>query len=512
MVFSSALALDEQVVALRSYLGERASKLSAEATTALCLRVQGLSEHEAAKVLRERLHGFGISLKHTHALNLVGRLSGRSGWNRPGNSGKDLYRMMVAAVDVPSVDETGGDPAKLLSRMCELISAHAKNFDTASVCRIRRSPREVMLDWDVMAPNGFIALIQAQPGVDLQVWQTFTASACERIRRAVEESGAPCFCDGFFVAAMSLKDRGTVEVAVSHNALELGRGNELQVFHLIESELGRPFIDATASMNTIQVGNETFFLSREYVCFEPLYEQEMQTLLHPDSVELLRRYRRLSQHLGKKIGDSILGVKKHQGGYGLPQTIPVNWKQVASHQSTQQLSDSELADKMGLLPEALAFARSGKRVDLSFFVQLVNAIDVRDLNTLVAKPSWRESTDVNDEPALRALLLGADEVHFVLGQGFDGEREEMLREAASDLTASRRLRAMHQAGQVEGPLDDSIFSVDAGEFLDAVHSQGATVRAAVIPCFQDASPEFSFPAVGRRAVLILYPREQAAAA
>lgn len=105
---------------------------------------------------------------------------------------------------------------------------------------------------------------------------------------------------------------------------------------------------------------------------------------------------------------------------------------------------------------------------------------------------------------LRSILRAVDDVRFVLTRGFSAEADAAVRESCSELAASRKTREWNRHGVIKDPLDDSLFSVDAEEFLSAVHEQRATVRATVLPMFIHA-PELQLPAVGRRAVIILSP-------
>jgi hypothetical protein len=204
------------------------------------------------------------------------------------------------------------------------------------------------------------------------------------------------------------------------------------------------------------------------------------------------------------IGDSPLADKTKESGHGIPQTVPVSWEAINTRQNEIKMQDDSVEEAMGRAAGELSSARKDRLVDLTFFVQLAKALDVGDFNSFVAKPSWKTATSADEEHALRSILHAVDEVRFVLTRGFSLDVDAALRESCSDLAASRKTREWNRHGVIKDPLDDALFSVDADEFLTAVHDQGAAVRAAVLPIFIHA-PELELPAVGRKAVIILSP-------
>jgi hypothetical protein len=196
---------------------------------------------------------------------------------------------------------------------------------------------------------------------------------------------------------------------------------------------------------------------------------------------------------------------------GLPREIPMNWDAIAHAMAEQNLTAAAVAQRANSTEVGDAVLRRPPMLGIAPFVQLASALEVKDFNTVVRRPTWATAVTA-DEATLRSVLYAADEVRFVLSPNLPSERHTRLREAAADLHASRKVREMHLAGAIKEPLDEMVFAHDGDEFLAIAQECDAEVRLQVVPAFVTAeslglpATESQLPGIGRRLTLLVRPR------
>ena len=142
MLFVSRLSLDEQANILVSSLAEHRAVLPRKRAAELCVELAGREEKAAAKWLRERLAEIGIAIKHTHALRLIGLLTGRAGWHNPPGDAGGGFHLMSMGLAAPE-ERHGHDVHELLGALCDALARWAKGIQQPAVVTLRRSSRAV---------------------------------------------------------------------------------------------------------------------------------------------------------------------------------------------------------------------------------------------------------------------------------------------------------------------------------------------------------------------------------
>jgi len=510
MLFSSPLSVAVQATLLREFLGAKALRLTAERAEELLRPLNGSPAPQAARQLCASLKAEHINLKHMEALALLGRLLGQPHvYVKTTSDEGHRYRLMVvslASIASADIDEYSSDPAALLDRACEQIRLHGAHGALPSVATLRRGEREVHLTCWGANPNGLILFLQAPPGIDYSGWNMFADRACERIRRALEHE-QNCFCDGYAIAQdPEAKRLGITALTVNVDGLQIARGNELLVFTEIEKYLGHPFTSAKPELNTLDVDGKRFYLGVERIALEPLLEHTIRTLFHPETEQLFRRYRHFHRRLGKPISQCNVAEFSEAQSYGVPETIPVNWQvleqKLKERGSSISTLERQLEGEGSVVREA--FEQRKAHLHAVPFIRLAQALELADYNELVLQPSMKSAIVASDEPALRALLDAADELRVIMSRSLPDEYRARLKEAAEELIGSRKVRSLNRARMVDPPIDDAMFSVDAGEFLSVAEDSGALTLAAFVPLFLHM-PRLSLPALGRKLALFVVP-------
>lgn len=515
MLFTSRLSLPDQAQTLVTSLAEQNHRLDSAHAQRLCVGLTDRAEKSAAKWLRKELAEQGIEVKHSHALRLVGQIAGRDGWHRADASNRDSYTLMSVGLNASAGWETTShDSRVLLERLCNALRGWVDRVDGPRVVTVRRAAQELMLQCNAVEPDGFMALLKTVAPVDWQRWIKFQDYAVERFRRLFVEGKAPVFLDGLTLAAMpSAEAAGVRELALFEGGIELGRGSDLHVLEILEAEAKGDLAIARADLNHVRVGGQSFALMEMYRKLEPLLEMSERTLLHPETEQLLRQY----QVFRRKVGKSLVALKlggRYTVPDGLPQEIPVNWDAVAKAMSEQDLVPAELVRRGNSTEMADVLGRRPLSVSVTSFVQLAIVLECKDFNSLVRKPTWGMAVPA-DEASLRSVLYAADEVRFVLSRDLAAEHYGRMREAAEDLSASRKVREMNMTGVIREPLDEMVFAHDGDDFLAAAEDCDAEVRLQVVPAFVTAeslglpAQENQLPGIGRRLTLLVRPRATA---
>lgn len=517
MLFASRLSLAEQALTLVTSLAEHDAWLELSHAERLCTGLVGRDEKSAAKWLRHELAELRIAVKHLHALRLIGRLAGREGWHGASTEGGTKYCLMVMGVETPhGWDTASDDPKKVLELMCGALRQWARQVDRPRVITLRRNAEELMLDGNPGEADGLLTAIRADQPADWGTWFNFQNYAVERIRRLFVEGTAPVFVDGLTLATLpSDKTEGVRELALYDGAVELGRGTDLHVLELLESETKDDLANARADSNHVRVKSQTFTLMEVYRKLEPLMQMSERTLFHPETEQLLRQY----QVFRRKVGKPLAALKlsgRYVAPDGLPREIPVNWEAVSKTMAESKLTPAMVAQRASSTEVGDALLRRPPILGVAPFVQMASALECKDFNTVVRKATWSQAVPA-DEATLRSVLYAADEIRFVLSADLPPERHARMREAAEELHASRKVREMQMADVIKEPLDEMVFAQDGDEFLAVATDCDAEVRLQVVPAFVTAESlglvptENQLPGIGRRLTLLVRPRVSAEA-
>ena len=514
MLFVSRLPLPEQAQVLVASLAEHGATLDPKHAQRLCLQLAGREEKAAAKWLRQQLAKVRIRVKHTHALRLIGKLAGRSGWHAPGAPAETGYRLMLAGLETPrGWDVAADDPNDLLELLCAAVHGWTGEVNGARVATLRRGEQELMLEQSALGAGGFLAALKVGQDPNWEAWFKFQSYAVERLRRVIEEGPAPVFVDGAVLSLLpSAKRQGVCELAVYADGLELGRGTELRALQLLEAEAGDELLAADVDGSQIRTRSHTFSVSEVRRRLEPL-EFSQRTLLHPETQLLMRQY----QLFRRKVGRSLVSLQltgRYVSPDGFPENVPVNWDAVQAAMSAKGMSPAAVAERAHATEVEEALTTRPPALRLAHFLPLASALESSDFNALVRKASWSEASPVTED-GLRSVLYGVDDLRFVVGSQFEPEPDGQLREACANLAASRKVREMQLTRAVDPPLDEMVFAQDGDEFLAVAAECEAEVRMSIVPCFLTAeamglpTEDLQLPAVGRRLTLLLRPRQAA---
>ena len=512
MLFVSRLSLPEQAQVLVASLAEHGTRLDAKRAQRLCLQLAGREEKAAAQWLQRELAKARVQVKYTHARCLIGKVAGRSGLHEPGVPAKTCYQLMLAGLETPrGWNVAASEPKELLELLCTAVHGWGGEIRSPRVATLRRAERELMLEQNPLHAGGFLATLKVSEAADWEAWFKFQSYAVERLRRIIEEAPAPVFVDGAVLAMLpSAKQNGVRELAVYSDGVELGRGTELHVLELLEAEAGDELLAADVDGNHIRTRSHAFSISEVHRRLEP-FEFSQRTLLHPETQRLLRQYRLFRRKVGKALAPLQLSGR-YVAPDGLPENVPVNWDAVKAAMATQGMSLAAVSERAHSTDVEEALISRPLVLRLASFVQLASALESTDFNALVRRATWGEAAPAT-ENALRSVLYAVDELRFVVSSQFEPEPDAQLREACSNLAASRKVREMQLAREVDPPLDEMVFAQDGAEFLATAAECNAEVRMAMVPCFLTAqaaglsAEAFELPAVGRRLSLLLRPQQ-----
>ncbi len=511
MLFISRLQLDEQAQVLVSTLSENSVNLDPNVAKRLCLLLAGREEKAAAKWLRIELGKLHITVKHNHALRLIGKLAGREGWHG-GPADTTQYHLVLTGLDSPfGWDLTSSDPNELLEILCTALVGWTQHLTTPRIATLRRGPKELLISQDAIKDEqGFLVLFKAENTLDWDSWYDFQNYAVKRVRRILEQGAAPVFLDGAVLGMLGSANTGGVrEITVFDHDIELGRGTELHVLELMEAEAGDLLLDAQVDGNAVTTPVHLFHVMETYRKLEPSLETSERTLLHPETEQLLRQY----QLFRRKVGPlKLLKLRRwHPVPDGIPQHVPVNWEAALARMEERNATLASILAASGSTELADSWITKPATISLTAFVQLAIALEMQDFNSMVRTPRWSEAKVV-EEKELRAILYAIDEVRFVVGREFLPENDAQLREACRELHASRRIRNMQQSGALAGSLDEVVFAADGEEFLAVAEQCSAEVRIQVTPMFistegMNLPVKLEFPAVGRCLTLLMRPQQ-----
>lgn len=499
MPLVSPLPAAEQAILLWSFLGSPRN-FSADDARVLVERLTPSDERNVAQQLKTLLAAHGQKVKHVHCLELAAKLAGRRGWY--GGQPKAAFELHLANFSgAEQESQTYARFVDLAECLAEAVRVHVQHYRSVFVGSLMRGQQGLILQLPSPPGHSALAVINLVDPDAQAAWTDGVPLLLERLRRLIEESMVPGFLDGFFCAYHGrVGPKNCGRLVVHDGGFEIGGGNELHAFQAIERVEGGEFCGAKVELNTVRTESRTLYLSHVYTELEPRLEISKRTLFHPESAELLRRYRKLKQRapglLKNLLDNSSLA---YSPGHGIPETVPVNQRVLDAHLATAGQTRAWLANETGVPEVALQWP-----LHLSAFFKVAKALGLQDYNELVAVLPYGEASIADDADFFQTVLNDVDDVRFILRKGIPDEVMLDVREACEDLATSRRLLVMNRGGMlngVDGGLDEVVFSTDADEFLSAIHASECTARVVVVPGFFHAPEVQQTPGVGRRAMV-----------
>lgn len=502
MSLVSPLPAAEQAVLIWSFLGAPRNFSVDDARLVVARLVPG-DEHNVARQLKALLTGAGLKVKHVHCLELAAKLAGRRGWH-DGQAKTSFELHMANFVGIEAESRTYARFADLAERVAEAVHGHVLHFQSVFVGSIRRGEQGLILQLPSSTQLPALVVINLVDEAARGAWAEGVPLLLERLRRLVEESTAPGFLDGFFCAYHGrVGPKNCGRLVVHDGGYEIGGGNEMQAFKAIERFVAGNLVAAEVELNTVRTEKGTLFLSHVYTELEPRLEISKRTLLHPESVELLRRYRKLKQRASGLLADLMDNSPlAYAPGHGMPETVPMKQRIINERLAASGQTRAWLANEAGMPEAALQWP-----LTLSAFCEVAKALRLQDYNELVAVSPYAEAAVVEDAEFLQTVLNDVDDVKFILRKGIPDSVLPDVHEACEDLATSRHLLVMNRAGKlngvngIDGGLDEIVFSTDADEFLSAIHAVECTARVVVVPAFFHAPEVQETPGVGRRAMV-----------
>lgn len=496
------LPATEQAVLIWTFLGA-SRNFSTDDARLVVERLMPGDEHSVARQLKTLLTQAGQKVKHVHCLELAAKLAGRRGWHdgQP-KVAFELHMGNFAGIEQES--RTYARFADLAERAAEAVRGHVQHFRSVFVGSIMRGQKGLILQLPSSTQLPALAVIKLVDDGSQEAWNESVPLFLERLRRLIEESTAPGFLDGFFCAHHGrVGPKNCGRLVVHDGGFEIGGGNELHAFKAVERVTAGDLGDAQAELNAVRTEAGTFYLSHVYTELEPRLEISKRTLLHPESVELLRRYRKLKHRapglLANLLDNSPLA---YAPGHGVPEAVPVNQRVLDTRLGAAGQTRAWLAGETGVPEAALQWPLA-----LGAFFEVAKCLDLKDYNELVAVAPYAEAEVADDAEFLQTVLNDVDDVRFILRKGIPDAALADVRNACEDLATSRRLLIMNRAGKlngvngVDGGLDEIVFSTDADEFLSVIHASECTARVVVVPGFFHAPEVQETPGVGRRAMV-----------
>lgn len=504
MPLVSPLPAAEQAVLIWSFLGAPRNFSTDDARKVVEQLTPG-NEQSVARQLKTLLVEAGQKVKHVHCLELAAKLAGRRGWHdgHP-KAAFELHFANFAGIEQES--RSYSRFADLAERIAEAVQGHVQCYRSVFVGSVTRGQQGLILQLPSGSGLPALAVVNQVDQDGHAAWADGMPMLLERVRRLVEEAGAPGFLDGFFCAYHGrVGPKNCGRLVVHDGGFEIGSGNELHAFQAIERAAGGDFGAGQAEMNSVRTEKGTFFLSHVYSELEPRLEISKRTLLHPESVELLRRYRLLKQRspglLAELLEKAPLAYKP---GHGMPEAVPLKQRVLDERLAAAGRTRAWLAGEAGVPEAALEWP-----LGVDAFIQVAKTLGLQDYNELVGVLPYQEAAIADDAEFLQTVLNDVDDVRFILRKGIPDEALHDVREACNELATSRHLLIMNRAGKLNGVdggeegLDEVVFSTDADEFLSAIHARDCTARVVVVPAFYHAPQVQELPGVGRRAMVYI---------
>ena len=494
MSYASTVPAAEQAIILWTFLGSPINFTANQARVLIEQIVQG-DERLVARQLKQLLAEQGQKVKHVHCLELAAKLAGRRGWH----DGLPQPSFEVYFAGFPRLQKNEGKFARF-SDMAELISnailQYTNEQDSLFVATVYRNTKGLMFQLPSASSIPATIIINLINEKSQDAWLEGVSLLLERVRRMLEETRVSGFLDGYFCATIGkVGGKHCGSLSVYKGGLELGSGSELQIFQAIELDLKGDFCGAEPQQNAMRCADENYYFSYEYSSLEPNLERSTRTLFHPETEELMRRYRRFKQRSPGLLVDALNGSLKQSSMVGIPESVSINHKILDARLTEIGESKQWLVEKIGISESALQ-----KDLDLGVFLQIAKLLGLKNYNDLVALPLFSEA---KESDLLQTVLKSVDEVRFILRKGIPESALPSVREACEDLAASRRLLAMKRAGEIVNGLDEIVFSGDAEEFLIGIQEVNCFVRVTVVPSFLHAEEIQEFPAIGRRAYIFV---------
>lgn len=496
--FQSTLAPERQAQLLVEFISVRGDRLSLAEARAIVDSLPAGDDKTVAQALKLALSIRRIKLKHVNGLNLAAKLAGRDSYHDKQQTASKFSALYsygdIDTYEAPTLREAED---WVFGRLTSWVRAQSDPF----VLTVLRDRGKLMLQAGNQSP---FAAIHVQSVAGQADWDKNSPQFVERVRRLVEYD-AKGFLDGYFSARYGETDhhRGADLVATT-DSMEAGRGTELAVYSALETIAKGTLQDArAASDNYLLVGKEVYQLNLEYTTFERDGGGALHHVveMNPERIEaFLKRYQRVQMLFGgpRKTNTEGAHGRVRPGKSGRPPAAQLDMQAVGERLAHLGKSLEWLADELGI--NVSDFKGD---LELGCVLQAAEFISKDDYNRVMRKASRRGAMYAT-EILLRAALLEADELRFVIPRELDEDARTEFLEVCEDLHDSRKMYQLLQAGVIKNGLELAHFSVDADEFIASMIALGWFPHFAFEPMFA-SHEKLERPAIGRRIVFFFEP-------
>lgn len=471
---------------LIEFLGTKSEKLPSPVPIGLIEDVHNTDEKTAAKNIRTRLKFYGIDIKHTHALDLVGKLLGRNGRHgQPEKAATPEITLHFLNQYGQALDSKSADMSKIVELAASLLKKELQSTPEFLIGRLNRSNKEILL-WfsSVTSQAGATLLIQWDTESDMDRSAQINR-ACERLRRLIEETGSG-FCVGIFEDDYPFDHSpgSLTELVACVDGAQIARGNEYTLFEQMEAYVKGSCVAGMPENSSLTVNNITFELSLVNQRMVPMVYKR-RPLFPPEVFRLYSRYRRLKMAIKTSLAEyraerQLSLELMPLPNVGMPSEVEVDWDQVSTGVEALGITLDELSGKVEF--DCLAMLTEKPfSIGISEFMQLADAVSHDDFNRLVRKPSFSECSDLSREEDLRNYLHVTDGVKAVLGRGFSDHDKAVVKECLTDLIESENMKTFLAVNPSTLPMH--IVYTNAAEFLSSLDLEKVSVRGKIIPNF-----------------------------
>jgi len=497
----SSFTLSERAVCLRAYVVRKHPCFSLEAAESVVANLKPYwfePTKALAKRVRAALAAKDVKIGHESSLQAAAKLQGYSDFFHVPKSPEALEIEIFGDTSTPLSSPDWRACAHALIHACERwLESELKS----RLLRLDVSPN--LLAVYGVAPHqesedDVSILIASVRPLACGLWLEGAASALERLRRRVEESGRATLDGLALVRYCSTRDKnavpycpwGPMQVADApyselvlmrqdhdlQSGYEIVRGDEVACWQQLIKALDGY---SPSDIRVDEVG--------AWVCGSARFPWEVATLrphemvpglVHSnlptdESHHLLRRFQ-AALRMGslEQFGDT---GRHRSAGIGEP---PANCR-LDAHRVLRALKErgetwEGFCGLIGREPEVPT-----KQVELGVFLSLAEHLEHSDPASLLLRPTRSELSLVTDDRLLRALMPRVNHVRYRIPSGLELSQRSAVQKAVQEFATSIAMR--NHLLPIEPELPDAVYSGDGEELRLALEEQGLVMFVGLMP-------------------------------
>lgn len=442
-------------------------------------------------------------MKHANALQAASRLLGHEDWHHARGKPAGASKLRLIPLS-ESGDLLFGSWKELAPHLCEWCQLGLEE-SKSRIIRIRFETRSLTLNvfrkggGEGSAKEMLLPLLVVRPVDDAHGWLNGALSALEHLRRSLEEShraildgvavlqscSRPIPAGSFLPEPVHPGDAGNSELILLRQDNELDEGYEIargdELICWSQLELAEEHRDLRIRVDD-EDGAWRIGGSRYVWEFSTLRPKEyvpgliVSNLTVQESRKLLRRYK-----LALRIFSGRLTTGETSKGLEYL-AVPDECYRVDLHRLLTLMKDA------GVTWEAFCAdiditQRMEPKLPFGFMLALFERLNLPDPNVVWARPTQAETTPVDDDRLLRALMPRVHHVTYRLPRELDAGILSGVMEAIREFSTSMELQKRVAAGVIsmKEPLPYLVYAGDGEELRLKLEEWGLRMRIGVIP-------------------------------